>query len=70
MDTSVATLPFLVLTLKLLEQFPYTVSYESRRYNRCIKRGETSLGALGEPGKGVWEKGQEPRGFGRTSPPP
>lgn len=68
MDTSVATLPFRVLTVKLLEQFPYTVSYGSRRYNSCIQRGETSIGALGEPGKGSWEKGWEPCGFGRTSP--
>lgn len=58
MDISVATFPFLVFTVKSLEQFPYTVSYGSRRYNRQIQRGKTFLGALERTGKGAGRKGR------------
>lgn len=69
MDISVATFPFLVFTVKSLEQFPYTVSYGSRRCDRCIQRGKTCLSALGGAGEGAWKKRQEQRGFGGISPP-
>lgn len=58
MDISVATFPFLVFTVTSLEQFPYTVSYGSRRYNRHIRRGKISLGALERVGKGAGREGR------------
>lgn len=51
MDISVATFAFFVLTIKSLEQFPYTVSYGSRRYNSGIQRRKTALDALEGLGK-------------------
>ena len=61
MDISVATFPFLVLTVTSLEQFPYTVSYGSKRYKWCIQHGETCLGSWGGAGKGAREGGREGR---------
>lgn len=58
MDISVATFPFLVFTVTSLEQFPYTVSYGSRRYNRHIQCGKISLGALERAGKGAGREGR------------
>lgn len=69
MDISVATFPFLVLTVTSLEQFPYTVSYGSKRYNWCIQHGEASLGSWGGAGKGAREKRRMQRGFGRKLHP-
>lgn len=58
MDISVATFPFLIFTVKSLEQFPYTVSYGSRRYNRYIQHGKVSLGALERAGRGAGREGR------------
>lgn len=64
MEIPVATFAFFVLTVKSLEQFPYTVSYGSRRYNRFIRRTwENSLGCFRGGGKGALEKRQEPHGW-------
>lgn len=69
MDISVATFPFLVFTVKSLEQFPYTVSYGSRRYNRQIQRGKTFLGALERTGKGAGRKGRSDMDLEDLPPP-
>lgn len=70
MDISVATFAFFVLTVKSLEQFPYTVSYGSRRYNRCIQCGKNSSGCFRGARKGAWEKRQEHHGLGKDFLPP
>lgn len=58
MDIPVATFASFVSTVKSLEQFPYTVSYGRRRYNRCIQCGKTALGALEGLGKEPGRKGR------------
>lgn len=65
MEIPVATFAFFVLTVKSLEQFPYTVSYASRRDNRFIRwMCKSSLRCVRGGGKGALEKRQEPYGQG------
>ena len=66
MDIRVATFAFFVSTVKSLEQFPYTVSYGRRRYNRCIQCGKTALGALEGLGKEPGRKGRSNTGWEGT----